>query len=163
MFKRRSHSHSNSNSNSHSHSPSHDAGQSLVEFALALPVLLILLLGVLDFGRLYFTFVAIRNAAGEGALYAAIQPKCIQPSDCSDPNNALYRATHESPSGLVDWRRVTIEAEPADRSNMREGDPITIIVYYEYDILTPLFSPLFPGGKLRIRAYAVQNVISLKD
>ena len=155
-----------SNSNSYSHSHSHEGGQSLLEFAIALPVLLILLLGVLDVGRMYFTFLAIQNAAGEGALYAAIKPKCVQASDgpeCGDPNNALYRATHESPSGLVNWRRVTIEAEPADRTNLREGDPITIILHYEYDILTPLLSPLVPDGKLRLRARAVQNVIDWKE
>ena len=160
MFKR--HPHSNSHSNPHSH----EGGQSLVEFAFALPVLLILLLGVLDVGRMYFTFLAIQNAAGEGALYAAINPKCVQISDgpeCGDPNNALYRATHESPAGLVDWNRVTIEAEPADRTTLREGDPITIILHYEYDILTPLLSPLLPDGKLRLRARAVQNVIDWKE
>ena len=164
MFKR--HRRSNSHSHSNSPSPSHEGGQSLVEFAFALPVLLILLLGVLDVGRMYFTFLAIQNAAGEGALYAAINPKCVQISDgpeCGDPNNALYRATHESPAGLVDWNRVTIEAEPADRTTLREGDPITIILHYEYDILTPLLSPLLPDGKLRLRARAVQNVIDLKD
>ena len=163
MLKRHPHSHSNSNS------PFHEAGQSLLEFAFALPVLLILLLGVLDVGRMYFTFLAIQNAAGEGALYAAINPRCVQPSDgpeCANPisNNALYRATHESPSGLVDWSRVTrIEPEPADTSGLREGDPIAITLYYEYDILTPLLSPLFPDGKLRLRARAVQNVIDWKE
>ena len=162
VFKHHSHSNSYSNSNSHSH----QGGQSLIEFALALPMLLILLLGVLDVGRMYFTFLAIQNAAGEGALYAAINPQCVQISDgpeCGDPNNALYRATHESPSGLVDWQRVTISAEPADRTGLREGDPITIILHYEYDILTPLLSPLVPDGKLRLRARAVQNVIDLKQ
>jgi hypothetical protein len=151
-------------SNSHSNSP--ERGQSLLEFAFALPMLLILLLGVLDVGRMYFTFLAIQNAAGEGALYAAINPKCVQTSDgpeCGDPNNALYRATHESPEGLVDWQRVTIEAEPADRSGLREGDPITIILHYEYDVLTPLLSPLLPDGKLRLRARAVQNVLDLQQ
>ncbi|HET7090925.1 MAG TPA: TadE/TadG family type IV pilus assembly protein [Anaerolineae bacterium] len=151
MFKRHPHSHSNSNS----HTP--ERGQSLLEFAIALPVLLILLLGVLDVGRMYFTFLAIQNAAGEGALFAAIKPKCIQPSDCPDPDNALYRATHESPAGLIDWQRVTIEAELP--SPLIEGAPITITLHYEYDILTPLLSPLLPDGKLRLKARAVQNVI----
>jgi len=162
VFKRRSHSHSHSNSNSNS--DSQQGGQSLLEFAIALPVLIILLLGVLDVGRMYFTFLAIQNAAGEGALYAAINPRCIQPSDgpeCVNPNNALYRATHESPSGLVDWSRIEIEAELP--SPLIEGAPIAIILHYKYDILTPLLSPLVPDGKLRLRARAVQNVIDLKQ
>jgi hypothetical protein len=140
-------------------------GQSLVEFALALPVLLILLLGALDVGRMYFTYLAIQNAAGEGALYAAINPRCVTADDgpdCADPRNALFRATHESPAGLVDWQQVTIGVEPADRSGLSEGDPITILVHYDYDILTPLLSPMLKDGKLRLTARAVQNVIDLE-
>jgi uncharacterized membrane protein len=145
---------------------SDQGGQSLVEFALMMPVLLIMFMGALDVGRMYFTFIAIQNAAGEGALYAAINPTCIHAADgpeCADPNNAEYRATHESPAGGVDWRRVTIGVEPADRSNLREGDPITIFVHYDYDILTPVISPLVEEGQLRLTARAVQNVIDLKE
>jgi len=44
-------------------------GQALVEFALILPLLLILVVGALDFGRLFFTKIVITNAAREGAYY----------------------------------------------------------------------------------------------
>jgi len=46
-----------------------------------LPVLLIMLMGTLDIGRMYFAYIAIQNAAGEGALYAAIHPDCVRASD----------------------------------------------------------------------------------
>jgi Flp pilus assembly protein TadG len=51
-----------------------ERGQSLVEFVLILPVLLIALAGMLDLGRLYFAYVAVTDAAAEGAAYAAIYP-----------------------------------------------------------------------------------------
>ena len=44
-------------------------GQSLVEFALILPLLLMLVLGAIDFGRLFYTKIIITNAAREGAYY----------------------------------------------------------------------------------------------
>jgi len=141
------------------------SGQSIVEFALMMPVLLLMLMGALDVGRMYYTHLAIQNAAGEGALYAAIHPNCVHASDgpeCADPDNAEFRARHESPSGLIDWRRITIDVEPADRSGLREGDPIAIIVRYRYDILTPVISPLAEDGKLSLVARAVQNVIDLE-
>ena len=126
-----------------------EGGQSLVEVALMMPVLLLMLMGVFDLGRMYFAFIAIQNAAGEGALYAAINPTCIYASDgtdCTDPDNAVFRATHESPAGIVDWSRVTIEVSPSDVTGLSEGDPITIFVHYDYDILTPVVAPLFPSG-----------------
>jgi len=44
-------------------------GQALVEFALALPLLLILILGVLEFGRAFQTKIVLTNAAREGTHY----------------------------------------------------------------------------------------------
>ena len=46
-------------------------GQSLVELALLLPVLLILVLGTIDFGRVFFAYISVTNAARNGADYAA--------------------------------------------------------------------------------------------
>ena len=47
-------------------------GQALVELALLLPVFLLLAMIAVDFGRLFTTFVAVNNAAREGAYYAAV-------------------------------------------------------------------------------------------
>src|SRR5687768_5261332 len=48
-----------------------DAGQSLVELALALPILVLLLLGVVDGARAYYYAGVVANSAREGAVYAA--------------------------------------------------------------------------------------------
>lgn len=42
------------------------SGQSLVEFALVLPLILLLIMGVIDFGRGIFAFNEVSNAAREG-------------------------------------------------------------------------------------------------
>ena len=47
-------------------------GQSLVEFALVLPIFLVLILGVFDFGRLIFFHTSMTNGAREGARLAAV-------------------------------------------------------------------------------------------
>ena len=46
-------------------------GQSLVELSLILPVLLILALGIVDYGRVYFEYVSVTNAARTGAAFAS--------------------------------------------------------------------------------------------
>jgi Flp pilus assembly protein TadG len=51
-----------------------DRGQSLTEFAVGVTLLLILLAGVLDLGRAYFTLLSLRDAAQEGALYGSLAP-----------------------------------------------------------------------------------------
>jgi len=47
-------------------------GQSLLEFALILPVLVIVLVGVFDLGRALFALITITNAAREGARYGTL-------------------------------------------------------------------------------------------
>ncbi|MBI1880601.1 MAG: pilus assembly protein, partial [Chloroflexi bacterium] len=45
-------------------------GQGLVEFALILPLLLLLLVGIVEAGRLIWAFITVQTAAREAARYA---------------------------------------------------------------------------------------------
>ena len=49
-------------------------GQNLVEFSLVLPIMIIVMLGIAEFGLIYFTRASVENATREGARYAAIHP-----------------------------------------------------------------------------------------
>ena len=51
-----------------------EAGQELVEFALILPLLLLLFLGIIEFGRAILAYNTIANAAREGARYGIVDP-----------------------------------------------------------------------------------------
>jgi Flp pilus assembly protein TadG len=146
-----------------------ERGQSMVEMALMMTILLVILSGVLDLGRGFFSFIAIQNAAAEGALYAAINPRCRDATvtGCADPNNVLFRARHESPEGLVDKQRMTVELTchnnntSCEFSQLSEGHPITVTVVYQFQMLGP-FSAALPDGHLYFKAHAVQNILDLK-
>lgn len=49
-----------------------EKGQAMVEMALILPVLILIIGGIVDFGWLFYNKLALNNAAREGARYAAI-------------------------------------------------------------------------------------------
>jgi hypothetical protein len=49
-------------------------GQSLVEFALILPLFVLIIVGVFDIGRAFFAYIAISNAAREGARIYTFWP-----------------------------------------------------------------------------------------
>lgn len=55
-------------------------GVALVEFALVMPVLILLLVGILDTGRAINAYVTISNASREGARYAALNPTAPPPA-----------------------------------------------------------------------------------
>ncbi len=145
-----------------------ERGQSMVEMALMMTILLVMLSAVLDLGRGFFSFIAIQNAAAEGALYAAINPRCLDASvsGCSNPNNVVFRTQNESPDGLVDKQRMTIGVSCDDGaacapSALIEGRPITVTVVYQFQMVGP-FSGMAPDGKLYFKAHAVQNILDVK-
>jgi Flp pilus assembly protein TadG len=45
-----------------------------VELAFAVPLLMLVLLGTIDLGRMYFDYIQLRSAVIDGALYAARNP-----------------------------------------------------------------------------------------
>ena len=51
-----------------------EQGQSMVELAVTITFLMILLAGTVDLGRAFFTWLALRDAAQEGASYATFEP-----------------------------------------------------------------------------------------
>ena len=147
------------------------SGQSLVEMAIMLVVLVTLLGGVLDLGRAYYVYLSLQDAAGEAATYGSIFPDrlnlpnetgCSEPfqNDCSDPNNAIYRAQHESPSGgLIDWSSTDVTV---DAPNTTAGEMITLTMSYEYEVITPVIQ-VFTGDTMTLSATAVNTIVGLSN
>jgi len=123
-------------------------GQSMVEVAIAMPLLILILAGILDLGRAYFTHITISDAAAEGAAYAAIHPR--------DTAQTIERAA-DSSNGLVVLEPEMVHVDSAD---LNPGNPITVTVEFEYEILTPIMQSFVPEGKIRMRAVAVQPIIN---
>lgn len=76
-------------------------GQSLVEFALVLPMLLVLLLGVVDFGRVFATGVVLEAAARNGAEAAAQEYVQIRRNNSAGLDAADYASLHAVALGVV--------------------------------------------------------------
>ena len=134
-----------------------ERGQSLVEFVLILPVLLIILAGMLDLGRLYFAYVAVTDAAAEGAAYAAIHPEytAIPPED--EDNEIVNRAQAAS-GGLVEIDRSLVLAPPPP--TVASGEPVTVTVSYTFTLATPFISAMVPDGVLMLRAVATEVILA---
>lgn len=122
-------------------------GQSLVEVAITLPVIILIMAGVLDLGRAYFTYVALSDAAAEGAAYAAINP--------GDTTQIVERDV-ESSNGLLvlDQDQITIQ-----NNSLTAGSPITVTVTYDYALLTPILDSIVPEGRILLRAVVAQPII----
>src|SRR5512143_2008226 len=84
---------------SHSRSHRRHRGQALVEFALVLPVLLILLMVLIEVARLFSAWLIIENSAREAARYAVtgeFDPAHCADSDNCDASRSLPKAEREA-------------------------------------------------------------------
>ena len=71
-----------------------ERGQSLVEMAISITVLVFLLSGAVEFGMMYFQYIQLRDAAQEGALYGSLNP--ADASRDSQPCTILINITYRS-------------------------------------------------------------------
>lgn len=125
-------------------------GQSLTELALTLTIMLTLLAGVLDIGRSYFTFLALRDAAAEGAAYGSF-----------DPTNTIEiedRVRGESPGGMIDWTEANITT--AIIGSPCRGGGIEVNVEIEYTLLTPFIGTIVGSQSLPMEATVVNTILA---
>lgn len=138
-----------------------EEGQGLLEFALGFTVLMMILTGVADLGRAYFTYVALGNAAGEGAAYGSFRPRCRSAADdydCGSPNNVVDRVRNESQYGLIQTDNIdAVIVETPNPTTPQIGDPITVTVIYEYEFVMPLYR-VAGIESIPLRARAVQAI-----
>ena len=129
-----------------------ERGQSLVELALTFTILMALIAGVIDFGRAFFTWVALRDAAQEGALYGSTNPTdtvgieervrdtSYQPVDMTDPTTVLVDITIYGPYCL--------------------GSPIQVYVTYtDFPITMPFLGTIIGSQTLTIHAKVTDTIL----
>jgi Flp pilus assembly protein TadG len=153
-----------------------ETGQSLVEFALVLMPLFIILLGIIQFGFIFNTYVTITNSAREAARTGTVY---IYDSSLSKSQNDLVRneaiksallasmnllgktspqfstSATWSQSGLVytNGDLIVTYALPAGvtDTDARVGQRVTVRATYHQDVIIPIVSNFLPkdaGGRL---------------
>jgi Flp pilus assembly protein TadG len=72
-----------------------DRGQTLVEFALIIPIVLLMMLGLFDLGRIVFINNSLSDGARNGARHAATRPR--DADYCARIDDAVRSATRGQP------------------------------------------------------------------
>ena len=125
-----------------------ETGQELVEFALLLPFLLLLMLGILEFGNAVFIHATLSNAAREIARYGIVHPSA----------EALDAYVAEQLAGWtagLDSDRLGVETAILD-APIRETVQVTLT--YDYPLISgPVIEAAGGNPTLRLRAFAAMN------
>jgi Flp pilus assembly protein TadG len=139
-----------------------ERGQSLVELAISLVILLYLLSGAVEFGIIFFQFVQLRDAVQEGALYGSINP--------TDPGPivARARAASDKPIDLSlaapDGPDITVSVtdpagNPKSQPDACEGDAITVRAVFQHRVFMPFMSS-FIGPTIPLNAEVTDTVLT---
>ncbi|MDP2871772.1 MAG: pilus assembly protein [Bacillota bacterium] len=114
-------------------------GQAVVELALIIPVLLLLVLGVVEFGRLFNAYMTVQHAAREGARLGILG---------ATDNEIMNRVLQNTVT--LDPAQVVIGIAPAAGSRP-SGSILTVSVSYNFRVLMPLLSSVV-GSTIPITA-----------
>lgn len=112
-----------------------ERGQSLVEFAMVVPLLLLVICGILEFGNILLTQIQLQNAVREGARYAAL-------NGCTATDSGIQSKVRGYTNGLAISTSSSYNPSPcAQCATVAAGIPeVTVTGTYAYNAITPVGS-----------------------
>lgn len=110
-------------------------GQALVELALVLPILLMLLFGIIEFGRIYGAYMVISNLSREGARYGVVGH-----DDSQIQYFIISQRAWLDESKLTEG--VSISPPYAERD---KGGSLGVTIDYPVDLLMPIIADILPN------------------
>jgi Flp pilus assembly protein TadG len=104
-----------------------EQGQTMVEFAMVLPVLCLLLFGVIQFGLIFNNYVTLTDAVRAGARKAAVSRQTTDPGGpVGVTQSAVYAAATDLDKAKL--------PPPSVSSTWQHGDPVTVCADYPWNI-----------------------------
>lgn len=116
-----------------------ESGQSLVEFALVLPVVLLLIFGLLEFGRVLNGVVSAYHCANSLARVALVG------KSEADTVSVVADYCPTLPAWTITGDQITVLPEAADRV---PGSTIQVAVYYPVELIVPGIRNLIPARNI---------------
>lgn len=107
-------------------------GQTMVEMALVFPIILFVLMGIIEFGRIFTAYMIVINASREGARIAAVGG-----SD-ADVVNSVRNA-----SVMLDYSNLNVNVYPEETSRTR-GMSVSVSVRYDLPLIVPIMNVILP-------------------
>lgn len=127
-------------------------GQAMVEFALILPIFLLILCGIIDFGWLFYNQLSLNNACREGARYAVVNTA----EDAS--TQAIINHIENSTTTVFANDGVDIEITYTAPNDPTSGD-IKVTLEAEISFFTPVLSTVM-GKEKTITSTVIMKVES---
>ena len=125
-------------------------GQSLIEAAIITPLLLLLTIGIFEFGAMFYAFMSLQNGVGQATRFA-ITGSTVAGGSRVDSVKAAMRAT--TPTLTIPDSAFTFSHLPSGGSAFVSGiggpgEVEKVTINYTWTFFTPLMRPFFPSGRM---------------
>lgn len=121
-------------------------GQSLVETAIILPIIILIVMGIIEFGLIFNSYIIIANASREGARKAAL----------GGTDSEIVQVV-ENMTTTLKLSNMNISVSPSFNSR-KHGTQVKVEVVYRAGLITPVIGKLFPGEEAVLKATSVMRV-----
>ena len=142
-----------------------ERGQSLVELSISILILLLLLVGAVEFGMAFFQFVQLRDAAQEGALYGSLHPKDTDFPAIRDRVKYSSQSPiklSELPDSAIEITLINGSLTGCEGSTFVNGVPVTngieVKVSYDHDVFMPFMKQIV-GDKIQLNATVTDTIL----
>jgi Flp pilus assembly protein TadG len=138
-----------------------EIGQSMTEFALSLVILLTLLSGVVDLGRMFFAYIIIRDAAQEGAVYGSIAPKddiTAFENEVENRVRAAFTDPDDASNVPVDLSKLNVQTDILVATCATPGSGVRVRVEYAVPVTMPFLGTIIGSQEMNMSA-TVENAI----
>lgn len=132
-------------------------GQSLVEFAISLMVILLLLMGAVDFGIALFSWVTMRDAAQDGAIYGSVTP-----NDATGIRNRVIAAASDIITIAPGDITISYNTNPikyCEGSTNSTPNTITVTVTHNHALVTPLVGTMIGSQTIRLNTQVTNTIL----
>ena len=125
-------------------------GQSLIEAAIITPLLLLLTIGIFEFGSMFYVFLSLQNGVSQATRYA-ITGNTVTGSSRVDSIKLAMRTT--TPTLTIPDNAFSFSHLPKGGSAFVGGprgpDEVEkVTINYTWTFFTPLMRPFFPSGRM---------------
>lgn len=138
-----------------------EKGQSLTEFALTLVILITLIAGIADLGRMFFAYIVIRDAAQEGAVYGSIADKSDLTNFRSEVESRVKEAftDPDDPSNTpIDISKLVVQTDLIGATCAAPGSAIKVKVDYSVPVTMPFLGTIIGSQEMKMST-SVENAI----
>jgi Flp pilus assembly protein TadG len=140
-------------------------GNAILEAAIITPLLLLLTFSIIDFGALFYVYLALENGVSQATRYGVTNTLMDDPSN---PGTPLSRTDSIKTAMRLATPTLTIDDSAFTFANTTGGgvwNPGTggpssiekLTVAYTWNLFCPLLWPFFPGGQIRLTVDSVMK------